>query len=310
MKRLLACLAAMILLLCGCGESTGTEETSGDVFLYYVNEQETKVVSKAIELESTNEEDVCNELISRLFLQPLREQEETGEKQYLLPENVELQEHWVDDDQVLWLSFNKNYNRISRQQEILIRASVVRTLVQTPGIEYVGIMVEDKQLKDSYGEKIPPMNEEFFVENSGKEINSYQKAEMTLYFTNADGTALCAEERSRYYTTNMPLERVVVEELVKGPKTAELYATIPSETKILGVTVADNVCYVNLSAEFSDVSLNLQEDIPIYSIVNSLTALGSVDSVQISIDENTNRVYREKINLDQMFKANPELVEE
>ena len=310
MKRFILCLLALSLLLSACGSSTKEKESSDGTYLYYTNEEESKVISSDLEFEAEDTDELCSEVLSKLLLQALPTSDEATEKRYLLPTDVEMQQHWIDEDQVLWISFNKNYENIDRQKEVLIRASIVRTMVQIDGIDKVGFMIEDQIMKDSYGNEIDPMDADSFVENSGEEINSYQQAEMTLYFTDEKGEKLKAESRSRYYNTSKPLERVVVEELIKGPKESGNYATIPSETKILGVTVSDKICYVNLSAEFSDAALNLPEDIPIYSIVNSLTALDSVDKVQISINENTNRVYREAIKLDQIFSADQSLVEE
>ena len=86
--------------------------------------------------------------------------------------------------------------------------------------------------------------------------------------------------------------------------------TIPAETKILGVTVADGVCYVNLDQTFSDMALNQQEEIPIYSITNSLVESGSVTQVQIAINGETKKPYREHVSLDQLFHARTDLVEQ
>ena len=69
---------------------------------------------------------------------------------------------------------------------------------------------------------------------------------MTLYFTNESGDGLTAEQRNIYYSTNVPLERVVVEQLVKGPAQAGHYAVLPPELKILSVTVSEGICYVIL----------------------------------------------------------------
>ena len=54
--------------------------------------------------------------------------------------------------------------------------------------------------------------------NSGREIYQYQYATLTLYFANEAGDHLVKETRRVPYSTNIPLERVVVEQLMKGPK--------------------------------------------------------------------------------------------
>ena len=93
---------------------------------------------------------------------------------------------------------------------------------------------------------------------------------MTLYFTNESGDGLTAEQRNIYYSTNVPLERVVVEQLVKGPAQAGHYAVLPPELKILSVTVSEGICYVNFDETFVNPPLDIEPEITIYAIANSL----------------------------------------
>ena len=81
----------------------------------------------------------------------------------------------------------------------------------------IRILVEGLPLRNSQNEEVGLLDNDSFVENSGKEINTYENATMTLYFTNESGDGLTAEQRNIYYSTNVPLERVVVEQLGKGP---------------------------------------------------------------------------------------------
>ena len=61
------------------------------------------------------------------------------------------------------------------------------------------------------------MNAEQFINNDGNEINTYELVKVKLYFANADGDKLIAAYREKHYSTNTPLERFVVEELIAGP---------------------------------------------------------------------------------------------
>ena len=291
----------MLCVFMGCELRQGEEETEG-YKIYYVNPEKTKVVSEPVEVEATHAADILEELLRGLYDQP-----KGDESSYLLPEDVEFLDYSFEQD-VLWLNFSKEYKDMDRTEEVLIRASIVRTCVQVPGVNYVGFLTEGDELVNSYGEPIGLLNAESFVENSGSEINTYQLAHMTLYFSNDTGDGLVKENRSVYYSTSMPLERAIVEELLKGPKEEDHYPTLSSETKILGVTVSDGVCYVNLNQAFSNMALNQQEEIPIYSITNSLVESGSVSQVQISINGDTKLMYRENISLDQFFRKNTELV--
>ena len=68
-------------------------------------------------------------------------------------------------------------------------------------------------------------------------------------------------------------------------------ATLPSDTRIVGVSVADGIAYVNLGEQFIDEALPVDAQIPVYSIVNSLIAAGNVSQVQISINGDTSLVF-------------------
>ena len=194
-------------------------------------------------------------------------------------------------------------------REVITRAGVVKLFVQLPDIKYVKFTVEGNELTDSNGMPVSIMNNETFVEYSGENINSYQYATIDLYFTNQDGTELIPEERTVYYNSNVPLEKVVLEQLMRGPTTEGLYPTIPSHFTILGVTTDSGNCYFNLDASFMNDALPLADSsVAIYSIVNSIVDDCRVKRVQISINGENNLVFKDSIQLDQFFTKQNDLI--
>jgi germination protein M len=107
----------------------------------------------------------------------------------------------------------------------------------------------------------------------------------------------------------MPLERIVLEQVIQGPNGSFAFPTVNSETKVINVTTRDRRCYVNLNREFLTGQQNVLAQTAIYSIVNSLCELPSIDSVQISVDGNTDAIFMESISLAGSFQMNKELVE-
>lgn len=128
-----------------------------------------------------------------------------------------------------------------------MRAGLVRTFVQVPEVERVTLLIDGDPLKDSKGREIGTMTADSFLENSGREIYQYQYATLTLYFANEAGDHLVKETRRVPYSTNIPLERVVVEQLMKGPKEDGHYAVLPDTMNVLSVTTSDRIAYVNLT---------------------------------------------------------------
>ncbi len=285
------------LLLAGCGEKN---EEKGGYHLY-------AVAGSTIREESYQPEAEDTDGLTEEFAGLLSSGE--GEEDTLLPEGVAVIS-CERSGEILYVDMNGAYGRLDPAQEILSRAVVVKTFVQIPEISYVQITVEGADLKNSQGNTVGLLNADSFMENSGEEINSYQYSDITLYFATEDGQHLVPEERKVYYISSTPIERVVVEQLIRGPQEDGHYPTISPNTRIIGVSVSDGIGYVNLDQNFTTGTLTVQEEIPIYSIVNSLIRSGSVKKVQISINGDTGVTFRESMNLDRLYEWNEELIED
>ena len=100
------------------------------------------------------------------------------------------------------------------------------------------------------------------------------------------------------------LDRLIVEQLIEGPQELGHYATIPSDVKLLNVSVNDSVCSINLDAAFLNSTLDVAAYIPIYSIVDSLAELSTVSRVQIRINGSQDDVFRDQIPLSTVLERN------
>ena len=193
----------------------------------------------------------------------------------------------------------------------MVRAGLVRTFVQVPEVERVTLLIDGDPLKDSKGREIGTMTADSFLENSGREIYQYQYATLTLYFANEAGDHLVKETRRVPYSTNIPLERVVVEQLMKGPKEDGHYAVLPDTMNVLSVTTSDRIAYVNFDKSFKDSALSsVAEQIPIYAVVDSITANCKVDKVQFSINGESDVTFRETMKLNQFYEEDLSYLEE
>ena len=65
---------------------------------------------------------------------------------------------------------------------------------------------------------------------------------------------------------------------------------------------------MNLSEDFLTQVYNVTADVVIYSIINSLVELSSVNKVQISVNGKTDLIFRETFNLANMYERNLDLV--
>jgi germination protein M len=75
------------------------------------------------------------------------------------------------------------------------------------------------------------------------------------------------------------------------------------------VTTRDRICYVNLSSDFQNGHPDVLAQTALYSIVNSLCELPSIEAVQISVDGQPDTVFMEPISLAGNFRMNEDIVE-
>lgn len=309
-KRLKAWLLvlAMALALGGCsyGETTDSTKTATiKYYLYYINKDYDQLVSETYQPES---------LETAAMVKELRERCAEGsasdpELHPLLSDGVKINSTMIRDG-VLYLNMNEAYNGMDTAKELLVRAGLVKTFTQCDGISYVQITVNGKALTDSYGNEVGKLAPDNFVENAGRSIHTYQSADMTLYYTNESGDKLLKEQRTVYYSSNEPLERAVVEQLIGGTTADGHYPTLSQDTKILSVAIQDGICYVNFDDSFRDTLLNVREDVQIYSIVNSLVDTCDISKVQFSINGKSDVTFRKDMPLDKQYEKNEDLIQE
>lgn len=294
----------MGLLLCtACADRRKAQE--GTIYkIYYVNNDETKIVEREYVSETLD-----GELLFAELLEQLAHISEKMEYETLLDKEISVVGHTLDNG-LLTLDFDESYHYLRGTREILVRASIVRTLTQIPGVERITFTVNGEQLTDAAGAAVGVMAADTFIENAGNEINAYEKVDLRLYFANEAGDSLVEENRRNVvYNSNISLEKLVVEKLVEGPMSEGAYPTINPTTKIVSVTVKDGTCYVNLSSEFLSQPYNVASDVTIYSITNSLVELSNVNRVQISVNGETNISYRENMSLNNIFERNLDILD-
>jgi germination protein M len=288
-----------MLFVPGCGRRTD----EGGYIIEYLNIDKTKLVSVGYEPVAEDEEGLIKEFLVALSSDP-----EEGDYRKPIPSNVEVTGYTLDGV-LLSIHFDEDYSAMTPVEEVLCRAAIVRTMTQIDGVDCVSFYVGDTPLVDSNGAVVGNMYQESFIENPGEQINSIQETSLTLYFANEDGDALVKEMRSDvYYSSNVSLEKLVMEQLLEGPDDAGSVSALPEGTRLVNVSVADGVCYVSLDDTFKNQDYKINEAIVIYSIVDSLTELPSVGKVQISVNGDTSGVYRDSYSLSNVYERNLDFV--
>jgi len=296
-----------VLMLCllagGCSvEVQNDPNTQSVYYLYDISADETQ-----LEKVAYNPEETTAEYMLKDMMQQMNQKEDDVERISLLPDDVQM--NYSVEGEVLVVNFNSQYTQMSKAREILVRAGVVKTFLQVPGISAVRFTVENQDLTDSKGESVGEMTADTFAEFSGNEPDAYCSTTFTLYFTDKDGQNLVKEQRTVRYRRSIPKERIVLEQLMKGPMEKGHYPTIPENTEILDVTIADRICYVAFDRVFSSYALDVSEKIPVYSVVNTLLDALEADKVQITVGASDKLdIFGQKMSLYRFYEKNDKLV--
>ena len=306
---LAAVLCGMLSSCAGLSEKTPmpVQETTvgeGDYRIYTMSQTMTKLAWRTYHTETKEAEVLVNELIREMKSVP-----SSPDQKCAIPDPVSVFQTEVDPP-VLSLYLNDEYWSMSPAEEILCRAAIVRTLTQIAGIDalrfYIG-MENPAELMDGNGEPVGLLKASDFIEHM-TDNEKAEQVEVTLYFVNEEGDLLVPEQRTISVSSAKSLERAVVDQLISGPTEQGHFATLAPATEILSLTTRNGVCYVSFDRAFQQESLDLKPAIIIYSLVNTLTRLQSVEQVQIALEGNSSLSFLEVIPLENPLSAKPELV--
>lgn len=294
MKRLCVILCVVwSILLCGCSsEQVETDE----MLVYFINTEGNALISEihpVMDVEET----------LNLLMKP-------AEKNVTVLGNVGLEGYEIVGNKLI-MYFNNDYLELKKSIEVLFRASVVQTMVQFEEINFVSFYIGDKPLEDTDGNPIGLMRAEDFVSNVGYTSEAYQTTELRLYYSDTDGMMLKTVKKSNvHYNINTSMEKLIVEQLMKGTSAEGANNTIPKTTKLLGVSVKDGICYVNFDEKFATEGYDQKPEVTIYSIVNSIIENANVSKVQILIEGSNDVLYKGTVDLSRPLEWNASLLEE
>lgn len=142
------------------------------------------------------------------------------------------------------------------------------------------------------------------------------KTPIQLYFINEQGNKLVLETRYIDNTEaskgNSYLATAILKELVKGPsKGSQLQASIPEGTTVHSdVSIKDGVATVDLSKEFINKHPGgkKKEQLTLYSIVNTLTEIKEIKSVQFKIEGKVKKEFKGNYQIDVAYPRTSYLI--
>ena len=153
-------LTCLTLLLVGC--ATKEVPQGKPIVVSYINTQKTKLVEVEAYLATDRISTQLDEVLTCL-------KTPSSKMEYYAPlsQGIEVISRSVIGGH-LTINFSEEYKQLDAATEILIRASLVKSLTQIQGIDRVTFFVKGEQLKDSLGKKVGQMTATMFLEQVEK----------------------------------------------------------------------------------------------------------------------------------------------
>ena len=301
MKRRL-CLflaSAMLLSLVGCGSDN--EEKSG-VSVYRINASGDGLVSESTEIGTEYSEGNVNSIIDEIS--KAASDEEDSSSSVLQNGLTVASYNYNSEVQRFDIDLSGDYGSLTNAEKLMLMAGLTLSFEQLDGVDSVYITIQGEPLLDSNGNDIKSLQTDDFVIHSGNEVNIYTSAEMKLYFLDLAGKKLAPETRTVYFNSNVPLEQVVLDEIIKGPQdTASRSSSVPSTLTYLSVTTQDGVCYVNFDENAVQAMALYDSEMALESIVESIASVCNVQKVQFLINGDTSVEFSDGTSIDHIYNA-------
>lgn len=281
-KRLTAIAVVVIVLvsaICGVWKLVTAGVNKTEVDLYFINTAGTGIVSSKKTIKYRNDNELVMNTLEKLCKGPSSRR--FGE---VMSRDTEIQNTVFDGEGRLVVEFSQNFLLDDPSKNVLNTYAVVKTLCSTACVSEVKVLVDGKPIRDRDGNVLD------FISASDINIQTEEYhseiRQVALYFTDKDESRLIREMRSITITDQQPIEQYIINELIKGTDKKGMKSLLSSKTVLVSVNVDEDTCYLNFKSGFlTDNSKDENHNrLVIYSIVNSLTELQTINRVQLYMD--------------------------
>lgn len=185
---------------------------------------------------------------------------------------------WTLEEGILQVNLSQPYDELVGVELTLADYCITLTLAQLPGVYGVIIKVNGGELALRDRQVLYPGDVVF----SGAEEEPVE-VYAALYFRRGDGDTLGFEQRSFRLTESEQPALAVLQALLGGPEDEGLTALLPEGVEVYSTHTDDGLCVVDLSAAFWEAVPEdpREQTLMVWSIVNTLCSLETVDSVRL-----------------------------
>ena len=303
-----ACLLLVLataVFLAGCHKDKATVTPGeGEIVIYYSNASCSRLISKIYTPQHEQTVELARELYAKM--------QEGGYEDTIpaVAADITISDISLSGN-TMSIALQGPWDTMRAPNRMLFLAAVTRTLTQLKDVDGILFTMNGEALTDESGNMMGVLRSASFVDNAVDNPEDYREAVIALYFANEAMDGLVKVERTVVYRSSSSMERIVVEQLLRGPEDSGAKASLPNTASLLSINVRDGVCYVNFDSKFITEVLGSYDYVPVYSVVNSLTELPNVDKVQISINGSSETGFqRDILSFAIPFTRNMKYVEE
>lgn len=277
MKRLCLLIAFVMLFTSGCFLKNETKSES--VKLYYAIKGNIGLGIENRDIEFKDAKSKYTNTLNELIAGPA----DSSKFETSINKDTKVLDVKVEKEN-LTVDFSKELRPFSgSMHEAAVVSSVVDTMLQFEELKKVRILVEGQEL-------IAPSGEPYgFMEFIDFSIGDMSEKEITLYFADSQAMYVVPEKRTIFVNKDIDdagFYRIVLEELIKGPVSENLYRTIPDGVQVEYVELEEDLLKVDFSEEMHTKHWGgaAGESMTINSIVNTLTEFENIKRVMPTVD--------------------------
>lgn len=291
-------IATLIILK---AENQDDKKKSFAIDLYFMNENYSSIVA---EKRSIEYEDI--DKLPRLVIEALAKGPLDNKNKPIFENEIKILSIREKRDDLI-IDFSKDFISSDESKTLLATYAVAKSLCQLNKVDRVLITVENEEISVSDGTVIG------YLSNSDIDLVSDTTTKdskiLTLYFADKETNKLVNEKRVIKITDTLPVEQYVVNELIKGTQTNTSKSIISADTQLISAETTDGTCFVNFKSGFIEKNSGNPENekLVIYSIVNSLCDIETVEAVQFLVDGKKTENFG-SINISDVFKCNKSLI--
>lgn len=250
-----------------------------DSSLYFLNGAGTSLSLETRSIKYHNIDELPEKLAEELISGPVN-----TENIRIVSKKTRLLSVSDDDNGNYTLDFSEEFSSEGDTKTVMSIYSVVKSLCSLSEVQSVRVIINGEPYKTSEGNEIGALTAEDI--NLATDTYSSETMEVIVYFADSASKKLTAEKRNIRITDQRPIEQYVIEELIKGPEESGHSAVLSKETNLISVTVSNNIGFVDFDKSFIDKNVSVPEndEITIFSVVNSMTELDGVNRVQFLVN--------------------------